>query len=52
MSTSSDNDPDAQAANYLELRKKEIEALHEEYKNVPLQKDDVDDIWANKFKED
>ena len=36
MNTSSDEDPDAQAANYLEMRKKELEALQEEYKDVPI----------------
>jgi hypothetical protein len=32
----SSEDPDVQAANYIEMRKKELEALQNEYKDQPI----------------
>ena len=48
----SSEDPDVQAANYIEMRKKELEALQNEYKDQPIQKseDNMDDLWTGDIK--
>ena len=48
----SSEDPDVQAANYIEMRKKELEALQNDYKDQPIQKseDNMDDLWTGDIK--